>query len=156
MGVISPEITVMLGSTHNSLASHTWSSGVASETNNRLTRVTRQALAVSCVLLLLLDKNKLEVFGKGEMRRAHLNNLLPQCECVDNAYPSCLTGENTNTVLFIFPPWFAKVVGPVRARTGRWDMDKPPHGSVGANAACQGVDMGFQLEGEEIKVFMNN
>ena len=79
----------------------------------------------------------------GCVRGAHLNNLLPQCECVDNPYPSCSTGENTDTVPFVFPPWFAKVVGPVRARTGRRDVDKPPHGSVGANAAGQGVDTGF-------------
>lgn len=89
------------------------------------------------------DQRCLGTVVKREVRGAHLDNLLSQCECVDDAYPSCSAGENTDTVLLIFPPWLAKVVGPVRARTGGWDVDKPPHGSVGGNAACQGIDVGF-------------
>lgn len=45
-------------------------------------------------------------------------------------------GQSTHIILGISPPGLTKVIGPVRARKRRWDMQKSSLGGVVLEAAC--------------------
>ena len=73
----------------------------------------------------------------------YLDSLFLESESVDESQFPGLLGEIPDAVLVLLPPGSAKVIGPVRSRTGRRHVDEPAHWSVGNSAPSDWVNMGL-------------
>ena len=65
---------------------------------------------------------------------SYLNGLLLQCQSVDYTNMPGFLRQSANAVFLIFPPWLSEIVRPVRARAGRWHMNKASHWGIGEDA----------------------